>query len=171
MHSHNKTGVPRLAACTLAAALGLASLPASAGFDFDETYAAGEACVFSLRLEGYDSKLQYREFYDRSGELVRILLAAGKGSRIVMTNLENGASFTMKSAGASGTLHVNADGTSTLVATGHFITTFFPTDDPPGPWTTMFSGGRQVYSIDANGVSTLQSESGKMTDICELLSE
>ena len=44
----------------------------------------------------------------------------------------------------------------------------FPTDVPAGPSTTLHVG-RVVYTIDTNGVFTVQRVSGTSTDICAAL--
>ena len=56
----------------------------------------------------------------------------------------------------------------TTVMTGHNILILFPTDIPAGPSTTLYVG-RVVFTVDANGVYTLGSTSGRSTDICAAL--
>ena len=56
----------------------------------------------------------------------------------------------------------------TIQATGHNVVIFFPTDIPAGPSTTLYVG-RVVYTVDAAGVFTLLSTSGRTTDLCVLL--
>ena len=110
-----------------------------------------------------------REFTDRSGNVVRTL-AAGKGFTLTSTNLSPGSSksLTLPSSGSVQRTTVNSDGTSTVVSTGHNVLILFPTDIPAGPSTTLYVG-RIVYTVDASGVFTLQSTSGRATDLCALL--
>jgi hypothetical protein len=63
----------------------------------------------------------------------------------------------------------NADGSRTVTLTGHNLLILFPTDVPPGPSTTLYVG-RVVFTVDAGGVFTLESTSGRATDICAALS-
>lgn len=63
----------------------------------------------------------------------------------------------------------NADGSQTVTLTGHNILILFPTDVPAGPSTTLYVG-RVVFTVDANGVTTLKSTSGTATDICAAVS-
>jgi hypothetical protein len=129
--------------------------------------AAGEACAFALHVEGTGDKRIMREFTDQNGNPVRTL-AAGKGFTLTFTNVSTGKSLTLPSSGSVQRTTVNNDGTSTVVSTGHNVLIFFPTDIPAGPSTTLYVG-QVVYTVDASGVFTLQSTSGRTTDLCALL--
>jgi hypothetical protein len=63
---------------------------------------------------------------------------------------------------------INDDGTTTFTTTGHNVLILFPTDVPAGPSTTLYVGP-VVFTVDADGIFTLQSATGKSTDICALL--
>jgi hypothetical protein len=141
--------------------------PASAVDDLDITLPAGLACAFTLRVEGTGSKQITRTFTDENGNPVR-LLSAGKGYSLTFTNLDGDESIAFRSNGSVSKTTINADGSSTVQATGHNVVIFFPTDVPAGPSTTLYEG-RLIYTVSAGGVFTLQSSSGPTTDICELL--
>jgi hypothetical protein len=160
---------PWAAALAVAAALAIGTpVPVSAAApDFSIELPAGVACAFALGVEGTGDKRIMREFTDRNGNVVRTL-AAGKGFTLTFTNLSTGESLTLPSSGSVQRTTVNSDGTSTVVSTGHNVLIFFPTDIPAGPSTTLYVG-QVVYTVDASGVFTLQSTSGRTTDLCALL--
>jgi hypothetical protein len=161
---------PWAAALAVASALAVGtSVPVSAAApDFSIVLPAGVACAaFDLGVEGTGDKRIMREFTDRNGNVVRTL-AAGKGYTLTFTNLSTDSSLTLPSNGSVQRTTVNSDGTSTVVSTGHNVVIFFPTDIPAGPSTTLYVG-EIVYTVDASGVFTLQSTSGRTTDLCALL--
>ena len=97
-------------------------------------------------------------------------LSAGKGAALRFTNMDSGATLSLKPNGSvTHTTTYKPDNSSTVKVTGHTVLIFFPTDFPPGPSTTLYVG-RVIYRVDAAGVWTLQEESGKKTDICAALS-
>jgi hypothetical protein len=133
------------------------------------TFEAGAACAdFDLLLEIRGIQ-DVKKFTDQNGNVVR-MLSAGKGSALSFTNLSTGATFSLKSNGSAIHTTVNPDGSSTVTDTGHNVLILFPTDVPAGPSTTLYVG-RVVFTIDTNGVFTLQQVSGKTTDICAALSD
>jgi hypothetical protein len=157
------------AALAVASALAVGTpVPVSAAApNFTIDLPAGVACAgFDLRVEGAGDKRIMREFTDRNGNVVR-LLSAGKGFTLTFTNLDTDESLTVQSNGSVERTTVS-DGTSTVVGTGHYVLILFPTDIPAGPSTTLYVG-QVVFTVDANGVFTLQSTSGTTTDICALL--
>jgi hypothetical protein len=160
---------PWAAVLAVASALAVGTtVPVSAAeADFSIDLPAGLACAFDLGVEGTGDKRIMREFTDRNGNLVRTL-AAGKGFALTFTNLSTDNSLTLPSNGSVQRTTVNSDGTSTVVSTGHNVVIFFPTDIPAGPSTTLYVG-QIVYTVDASGVFTLQSTSGRTTDLCALL--
>jgi hypothetical protein len=154
-------------AVAAALAVGVPVPVAAAAPDFFFDLPAGVACAFDLGVEGTGDKRIMREFTDRNGNPVR-MLAAGKGFTLTFTNLSTDNSLTLPSSGSVQRTTVNSDGTSTVVSTGHNVLIFFPTDIPAGPSTTLYVG-QVVYTVDASGVFTLQSTSGRTTDLCALL--
>jgi len=155
---------------TLAAVLGHGgpAIAANGPPDFTLILPGGLACSFDLQIEGWDGKQHIKEFTGKNS-VVRTL-SAGTGSALHYTNLETGATFSSKSNGAVTQTTYNPDGSSTLKLTGHNLVILFPTDFPPGPSTTLYAG-HVVILIDTSGNWTVQEESGKMTDICAILSD
>lgn len=136
--------------------------------DFVLTLPSGEACNgFDLQIEGFDGNNHTKQFKDKNG-FVR-MLTAGTGAALLYTNLATGKTFSSKSNGAVSHTTDNPDGSQTLELTGHNLVILFPTDFPPGPSTTLYTG-RVVISVDTSGNFTVQKESGNKTDICAALS-
>lgn len=162
---------PRVA-CAAAAAAALLALagPAAASSPFVLDLPAGLACAdFDLRIEGFgDAKPVYREFTDKDGNVVRTL-SAGTGDTLKYTNLATDSTFQSKSSGAVNRTVVNADGSTTSVLTGHNLVILFPSDDPPGPSTTLYTG-QVVLHIDTAGTYTVRNAAGRALDICAALS-
>ena len=135
-------------------------------------WAPGEACPdFGLRVELYvdTAHLTFRQFVDKNGNPLRLLLA-GQNFALTFTNMTTGASFHSRAEGAVQHWTLNADGSTTLVATGHTGVTWFSTDVPPGPATAWYVG-RLVVDIDTSGVVwTLRKVTGQVTDICAAVS-
>jgi hypothetical protein len=130
----------------------------------------GVACPdFPLRIEITNNPNRVvKEFMDRNGNVVRII-EAGKANDFLLTNVETGKTIFFKGRGSAAKTTVNADGTTTVENNGHTGVVLFPSDVPlPGgtvPSTTLYVG-RVVYTIEANGVYTLQSAAGRTVDIC-----
>jgi hypothetical protein len=129
----------------------------------------GLACDFHLVVESWGGNQVYKEFVDKDGNLIRIL-SAGKGSRLLFTNLDTSATFSIKANGSVTHITFNPDLSYTSSTTGHNVLILFPTDVPAGPSTTAYVG-RVVYTVDTGGVFTLQEVSGRATDICSVLSQ
>ena len=127
----------------------------------------GIACTFGLRVVGVGSKQKTKTWTDQNGNPVRVL-TAGKGYDLTFTNLSNNNTLAFPSNGSVEKKTINADGTQTVQATGHNVVILFPTDVPAGPSTTLYTG-RLVYTVDGAGNFTVQSTSGRTTDICALL--
>jgi hypothetical protein len=159
-----------IAGATLVA-LGSAVPSTAVAADFTVDFPAGIACEsFDLRLEG-DLNLRrpaLKEFYDRNGNLVRIL-SPGKGTAVTFTNLATTATLELAGNGAVQVTIPNADGSQTWAVMGHNVIIWFPTDVPAGP-STMLYVGRVVFTVDASGFWTLNSTSGNSMDICAALS-
>ena len=152
-------------ACIMAAALGLSG---TALADFTQVFPAGNACEFDLQIDGSGGNQVQREFFDKDGNLVRTL-SAGTGSALTFTNLGTGAALALQSNGAVSHVTKGPGGLDTWDSNGHNVIILFPTDDPPGPSTTLYVG-RVEYTVDANFTFTLLRSSGRKTDICAALS-
>ena len=137
--------------------------------DWEFTFAQGTVCNFALLVEGWDGKEQTtKEFTDKNG-IVRSI-SAGVGSALRFTNVETGQTFSSKSNGSVRKTTYNIDGSTTFNSLGNTVWFFFPTDNPPGPSTTLYIG--QVVVInDADANSTLLEENGKKIDICAEVSQ
>lgn len=129
----------------------------------------GTACEFTLSLEQTGGNLHTKEFFDKNGNLVKII-TAGKGTVNTYTNVDTGESISINTAGSVSKTVVNPDGTLTVTATGHNGLILFPTDVPAGPSTVQYTG-KIVYNVDpATGIFTLVSTSGRSINICDELS-
>ena len=162
----------RLGIAAAAAALAASTVATAAWGDSATTvqvFPAGLACAdFDLQVEATGGTLKQHDITDRSGEVVRVILA-GTGPALTLTNLTSGATYSTPSNGSVTHIAVNPDGTLTYRATGHNILILFPTDVPPGPSTTLYVG--QVgFTVDANAVFTVTSMAGRSVDICTALS-
>lgn len=160
-----------------ALAAGALAVPAQPAFADDLVILpAGLGCAdFNLGLSGKGGNLQYLEFKDKNGNVVRIL-TAGKGVLLTYTNYGPdpdapvaGKSITFRTDGSVTSTVYNPDGTLTITATGHNGLVLFPTDIPAGPTATQYIG-KIVFNIDpATGVFTLVSTSGSAVDVCAAL--
>jgi hypothetical protein len=159
--------VAGVAAFALASAVAVATAAPASAQELALDLPAGLACDFALHIEGTGDMRITRQFTDQNGEVVRVL-TAGKGFNLTFTNVENGNILDLPSNGSVNMTTNNADGTQTIQVTGHNVVILFPTDVPAGPSTTLYTG-RLVYTVDTNGVFTVQSRSGPTTDICALL--
>lgn len=160
----SKLKIRHLAACLMAAALGFAGPVAAADFP------AGTACAFDLDValsvgHGVGS---FREFYDKQGNVVRVLIA-GSSPTLLFTNAETGEAFGLKSKGQAIHITVNSDGSSTQELTGQTVIVISPPDVDVAS-TTLYVG-RVFVTIDTAGLATVQRASGNSTDICAILSD
>jgi hypothetical protein len=96
-----------------------------------------------------------------------ITITGGTGSALTFSG--NGKSVSFPSNGAVAVTRTNPDGSSTLQLTGHNVVILFPTDNPPGPSTTLIVG-RALIHVSPSGDFDVLSVSGSQTDICALLS-
>lgn len=99
-------------------------------------------------------------------------VATGAAETVVVTNLDMGKSATVQSRGAR-TRQMTSGGTTTYEHTGNLLLVLFSTDDGGGelpiPSTTLIAG-RTVFTVDnATGLFTVQSVSGRTTDLCAAL--
>jgi hypothetical protein len=168
MDTGSKSGIRGLLLCAMTAALGAAGdVTAAAPPDFTTSFPAGVACDFELGLAGSGANFHTRDFFDKNGNRVRSL-TAGRGYALTFTNVATGATFSTRSNGSVQHEAFNADGSSTIVSTGHTILILFPTDVPAGPSTTLYVG-RVVFSDDGNTNFVLLENNGTATDICAAL--
>jgi len=133
---------------------------------------AGEACSdFDVTLViGDDSKRNTRTFVDRNGN--EVILTTGRAESVVVINAETDESVTVPSRGARTKQTTNPDGSTTFESTGNLLLVLFSTDvggDGLTPTSTTLIAGRTVFTVDPDGVFTVQSVSGKTTDVCAVL--
>lgn len=157
-------------AVAVVSAAGLAvSADAAVGAGFHLEFPAGTACTFGVAVDGAGGDQRVtRTFVDSDGNAVRIL-SAGRGSQLTFTSLSSNATIALPASGAVMNTVVNAGGSQTVTLTGNNVLIMFPSDVPAGPSTTLYVG-RVVYTVDAGGVFTLVSTSGRATDLCAALS-
>jgi hypothetical protein len=170
MNNVNQLGSWKFQGCAIVAVLGATGCSAVAAADFSAFYAAGQACVFELRIDGTGGNQVYRDFFDRNGNLVRSLSPAGTGSALTFTNVDTGATLSTTSNGSVTHVTYNADGSNTYATTGHNVLILFPTDVPSGPTTTLYVG-RVVFTADSAFNFELLQHRGTATDICAALSQ
>lgn len=169
MKSAIKLSRGRFLACMMAVALGFGTVPAAADPpDRTDVFPAGIACDFELHVEVRGFFQVFKDFLDKDGNVVRVLLA-GKGSDLTFINADTGASLALKANGAAQHITLNPDGSSTWAVTGHNVLILFPTDVPAGPSTTLHVG-RVVFDATANFDFDVLEVSGRTTDICAALS-
>lgn len=130
----------------------------------------GLACAdFPLRIEIWGNPNRvYREFLDRSGNLVR-WLEAGRSNGLAFTNLTTGSTYSLHEKGSVAQVQVLPDGSQRWSVEGHNVLVWFPTDQPPGPWTMQFIG-RATFSVDSSGTFSDLKSMGRQVDICAALS-
>jgi len=147
--------------------VGLAGPATAAG---SAVYPAGIACAgFDLGVAWDDaSNARVRTFTDRDGNVVRVL-QTGTGNNLVFTNMTSGRTVELRSNGAGSITRPGPGDLSTVTAFGHTVIILWPTDSPPGPSTTLFTG-RVVYTVDAFFNFALVSSAGATMDICAALS-
>ncbi len=162
----------RLGIAAAAATLAASTVATAAWGDSATTvqvFPAGLACAdFDLKVEASGGTIKQHDITDRSGEVVRVILA-GTGPALTLTNLTSGATYSTPSNGSVTHIAVNPDGTLTYRMTGHNILILYPTDVPAGPSTALYVG--QVgFTVDANAVFRVTSMAGRSVDICTALS-
>lgn len=157
----------RLATSTVlvSAAMVAAAQPASAAVP---DIPAGQACEFSVRLEGGGFPPERRVFTDRNGNAVRIM--AGKSGALTWTNVTTGKSVTFASRGTRLKETTISETSQLLEFSGHVGLALFPTDIPAGPSTTQISG-RLVLRFDpTTGFTEVLKKEGQQIDVCAALS-
>ena len=141
--------------------------------DFSITFPAGLTCPFELKIDGWfgnDNRAELTFKEDKNGYVRSI--SAGKGSTLRYTNTSNQKTMSTKANGSVfHTLTYLADGSQLWSLTGHNVLLMFPTDFPPGPTTTLYTG-QVTYTVAPaamGGYATVLSSSGKAFDICGAL--
>jgi len=168
MKRKKRSWIRNVLLCAITAALGWAgTTTANAQADFTTSFPSGVACDFELGLAGSGANFHTREFFDKNGDRIR-LITAGRGYALTFTNVDTSATFSTRSNGSVQHEAFNADGSSTIVSTGHSILILFPTDVPAGPSTTLYIG-RVVFTNDGNTNFVLLENNGTATDICAAL--
>lgn len=158
--------IKSLSAAAAVAALTFAPMAPANAVTF--TLPAGLACSFELQIEQTGDRQVHKEFVAPDGT-VR-MLDAGKGSDLVFTNTDTGATYSLAGNGAVRWERVDtATGTSRLTVTGHTVVIYFPADNPAGPSTTLVVG-RENIAVDQDGDFTRLSRTGRTVDICAALS-
>lgn len=165
-----QAGTAAIAVAAATACL-VATAPPAAADEHSIPLPAGTACSFDVELVvGKDGKRDTRTFVDRNGNPV--VLTTGRAESVVVTNVETDTSVTVPSRGAATRETANADGSTTVEFNGNLLLFLFESDiggDGLTPTSSTLIAGRTVYTVSPTGVFTVQSVSGRTTDICELL--
>ena len=120
-------------------------------------------CSFGVFVEDVVNNQVVKTFPpEPNGDIVQ--LATGAYVTRV-TNTSTGKSITVNISGP-GRFTIHPDGSATLEATGRW----FLAEIENAPATAFISSGRVVISFAPDGLATLVSQSGKVEDICALLS-
>jgi len=152
------------------AALLLAASPAGATVTRppnppDFVVPADLACGFDLGVSGTGGKITRIDF--KNGNFFQV----GKGVILTYTNLSNGKTYRVNTAGTVARFTQNPDGkTWTFSAAGHFGFIFFPTD-APGAGAFQYTGQLKltIDSPSTVNVLSVDSSGGKAVDICARL--
>ena len=142
---------------------------AAANDPFTLELPAGVACDFPVRIDGTGGNSIVRTFTSDGGGAVRVL-TTGTGSALTFTNLDSGATLSLRSSGAVQRTTTLADGSSSTVTGGHNVLILFPTDVPAGPSSVLYTG-QYVVTVDPSGVYTLRTTRGTSRDLCAELSD
>jgi hypothetical protein len=148
--------------------------PAAADHPHDVVFPEGMVCAdFGVGVDfGPDSREPPRVFTDANGN-VRLVLAGRAGS-VTLTRLDEQGhdtdiTLTVGAKGSMWNIVPNSDGSLTVTTHGHLVFFIFPTDEPPGPSTTLYTG--RVVFIQDGDFSHVLSHTGKTTDLCAALSD
>ncbi len=153
------------------AAILLAASPAGAAVTRppnppDSVIPAGQGCAFDLGISGTGGKVTRITF--KNGNFFNV----GKGVVLTWTNMSNGKTYTVNTAGSVAKFTQNPDGkTWTFSASGHNGFVYFPLDRPEGAGAYQYTG-RLVLTIDSPetvNVLSVDASAGKAVDICARL--
>jgi hypothetical protein len=151
------------AACLAAAAPAGADKPIKEpGVNLDANFPAGVACAgFPVSVHVEMDKTSSKLFFDKDGNPIR---AQATGDLVLtVSNAATGESRTLNVSGAT---HITFEPDRIeLTLTGHGLLILFPTDVPPGPSTTLTTG-QMTFAVTPDGVFTLLSTVGNVTDLC-----
>src|SRR5688500_66184 len=124
---------------------------------------AGLWCSFGVFVHDIVNNQVVKTFPpEPNGDIVQLITGNYVTS---VTNTSTGKSITVNISGP-GRITIHPDGSATLEATGRW----FLAEIENAPATAFISSGRVVISIAPDGLPTLVSQSGKLEDICALLS-
>jgi len=173
MNNASTNRIRLLSACMMNAALNFAA-SAFAGPptplpppDPLQIWAEGVACDFPLSLQSSGAKYHLKDFVDSNGN-VR-LIVAGKGSLMTLTNMDSGATMTLKAYGFSDEITFPTEGTQMDTIRGHVLIINTPREASTEPFTTYFAGLLVATTDTSTGFSTVQSFDGRSMDICAAL--
>jgi hypothetical protein len=155
-----------LAAALALAAAAVAAPPVRGPAPVDPlTFPAGVACEgFAVTVSAEVNKQTMTVFFDKEGNPIRALVVG----RLIL-RLEGNGNVVALRLGDAIHLTFNADGTLTVEGTGNVVFVAFPTDVPPGPSITLYSG-RLELNVTPDGVGTVVDTAGKSFDVCAALS-
>lgn len=160
----------RLAIPAVVVGLTLGSISSATAVEpYDLVLPAGQACAgFNLGLNITENPGRVlKEFRDADGNPVRTI-SAGRGSVLLFTNLDTGATVSLRSNGSVSKSTFNPDGSSTVQNSGHNVIILFPTDITTGPSTSLYVG-RVVYTSTPVGEFEIVGSSGRTRDLCSEL--
>ena len=125
-------------------------------------------CGFAIHAE-FPKNNEYSLIYSDAGGTVTHTRTTG-ALAVTLTNSSNGHTHTFNISGP-GDLVPNADGSTTLTATGNWIFFFAPGQLGVGsPGSMVTSTGRTVLWTAANGFDQeIRSHTGTMSDVCAML--
>ena len=135
--------------------------PLPTGEDFEAP--AGLFCSFGVLVETIVNNQVVTTFPpERNGDVVQLATGAFVTR---LTNTSTGKSITVNISGPGRTT-IHPDGSATLEAWGRWLLGLIEN----APFTLFISSGRVVVSFAPDGAATLVRQSGRVEDVCALLS-
>lgn len=150
----------RLVPAALFAALMLAA-PQSA-FAADPPPQFPGCTGFDITISATGGNQAVRVIREKNGVVFTTI--GGHGTVLTLTNAKTGKSVTFPTNGSVTHITNFPDRTAKFELTGQNVFILFPTDTG-GPSSILYTG-RVVFTNDANGISTIQSTSGRQRDLC-----
>jgi len=155
-----RKSVRRLVPAALFAALALAAPQTALAADPPPEY---PGCVgFNITFTATGGNQADRVIRTKNG--VVYTTTGGHGTVLTVTNATTNKSVTFPTNGSVTHKTAFPDGTFKYALTGQNLFILFPGDNP-GPSTILYTG-RVTFTNDVNGISTVQSTSGRQRDIC-----